>query len=479
MSFRISSKVSQTVPMSVPQSVVNNGNIDIQGYYKVHGVPINNQFYPALSTATTERDIRCISGNNSTGSSWNDIAWSPSLNIVTMVRQGGLVNKIVTSSDGGINWVDRKISSKAYQGVVWCSDLSGIGMFVSTQGNGGDITISIDGVTWTDVSSPTGFSSGYGSLSYSPTLRRVVATAYSNGYIYSNDGYNWVSVAPTQPVNNFYGMTWSTELGLFVAISAGVSNPINVSSDGINWKYYSPVNNPTYTGFAGNDGSVAWSPQLGIFCAVGNGVVLISSDGVNWTYYTSANLPNRNISWSPQLRIFFGGSGSNLVYSFNGINWFSRNISGGGLKCSIWIPELGYLLTSGDSFSAFRSLPVPTSFNMFDSSFNSINELGLWNFQSFGRGVPVFKNTSFTVVPGENWIVCTAALTITLPTGPNYIGEELMIKNVGANQILSNSANIQQADNTISNVILSSTAKNWVTLVYNGTNWVKVEGNNL
>jgi len=483
-SFRVANNAPQIIPIATPQQVINNGNIDIPGYYKVNGVPINNDFYPALSIPTTEKAIfTCISGNNSTGSSWNSIAWSPTLNTVAMVRQGGgLINRIVTSSDGGINWTDRKSSTKNYQGVVWCSDLSGVGMFVASAANnptGQEMTISIDGITWTDVSTPVGFFA-YGALAYSPTLRRVVATSYSNGYIYSNDGYNWVGVTPSRPINNFYNITWSSELGLFVTISAGVSNPINVSPDGINWRYYSPINNPSFTGFSGGNGGAAWSPELGMFCAAGDGVVLTSSDGVTWTYYTSAITPFRNLSWSPQLRIFFAGSSSNLVYSFNGVNWFSRNIAGNGLKASTWIPELGYLLTAGDTFNAIRSSPIPTATSIFDNSFNNINELGMWTFQTFGRYTPVSKSTSFTVVPGENYIICTAALTVTLPDATQWAGREITIRNVSANQVLSATSNIIQGDNTTTNnIILTGIAKEWCTLVSNGTAWYKLQGNNL
>jgi len=484
MSFRISNKVPQIIPISVPQTVVNGGNIDITGYYQVNGVPINNNFYPALSTATTEKAISRWSAGNNTGglNSWNSITWSPELQLFAMVRQvGGNTNRIATSFDG-IDWLLYKQSTKAYQGIVWCNDLSGTGMFIATAssgGNGNDITYSTDGITWNDVSTPIG---SYGAVTYSPSLKRVVSTYDNVGFLYSNDGINWTSVQNTVAGNRFfYSIAWSPKLNLFAAISITTSNaPIATSPDGINWTYRRAVNT-ALSPFILNCG-IAWSEELGIFCAVGDSKILISSNGIDWYYYTAPILPSRNLSWSPQLRIFLGGASSSIYYSYNGITWLNRTIGSNTAKSSVWSPELGYFLVGGDDTFTWRSSFAgrpPTSFNIFDSSFNSINELGLWNFQSFGRSVPVFKSTSFTVAPGENWIVCTAALTITLPTGTNYTGEELMIKNVGADQILSNAANIRQADNTVSNVILSATAKNWVTLVYNGVNWVKVEGNNL
>ena len=447
--------------------------MDISGYYEVNGVPINNSFYPALSSATAEKAISTwTNGNDSTGSSWNTIAWSPQLNTFTMVRQGGtFINKIVTSSNGGISWTDRKITSKAYQGVIWCDDLSGVGMFVATQGNGGEITISLDASGWTtDISTPVTSGGTIGALAYSPSLKRVVT-----GPIYSNDGYNWIRGNASA---DFYNLTWSENLKLFASI---VGTSIRISPDGINWT--SKTSSPPITSSM-SEGGIAWSPELGIFCGVGGGQIVISSDGNNWTRYTTAvSLPFRNLSYSPQLRMFLGGTGASISYSYNGINWFTKNIGGNGFKSSAWSPELGYFLVSGDRFYAARSYFAgrpPTSFNVFDSSFNNINQLGLWNFQSFGRGIPVRKTTDFTVQPGENWIICNGAatITVTLPAAASWTGEEIMIKTIQAQLVNSASSNIVPlAGGAAGTAILTNTIGKWATLVSDGTNWLITDAN--
>jgi hypothetical protein len=486
MSFRLSQPKRVTIG-TVPSL---GPNIDITGYYREDGVPINNQFYPALSTATTEKAIsRWTNGTNTSQTSWNAITWSPELGLFAMVKQGGSGEKIASSPDG-ITWQLYKISNKPYQGIVWCRDLSGVGMFVATAaGNptGQEITISTNGTTWTDVSTPSGFFA-YGAVAYSPELRRVVATSYSTGYVYSDDGYNWIGVLPPagQSINNFYNITWSSQLRLFVTVSPGVTNrPINVSSDGINWSYYnaSPV-----TSITSDNTAIAWSAELGIFCFVESpgldvqsGKILISSDGVNWTPYTSSSVgvPYRNLIWSPQLRIFLGTNGNSIYYSYNGINWIRRNIGFNTGKSSCWSPELGYFIIGGNNFNTPRSYFAgrpPTSFNIFDSSFNNINELGLWNFQSFGRGVPVrVSSTPYTVQPGNNWIIvdnASAATVLTLPTAGSWTGEEIMIKNIRAQVVNSSGTNIVPlAGGALTNVILPATIGSWVTLVSDGTSW--------
>jgi hypothetical protein len=568
MSFRISSKVSQTIPMNVPQNVVNNGNIDITGYYKVDGVPVNNQFYPALSTATAEKALNTWTPQlGYPGFNPNRSAWSPELGLFGITVAQGTGGRVITSPNG-VNWTNQRtgvdlslcnnvsgnivsclstsgvvpgmniglvsgagtvpanttvsgiidISTFStnntitgltnsvlntdfqYFGITWCPDLSGTGYFLASRSNGiatstQQIITSTNGVNWTARTTPTGFNDPH-MFSYSPQLKRVICgrgggSAFDPAFIYSNDGISWTTVSNPVPENFYFESAWSDQLGLFCSVAFnGTSNKkVILSRDGINW---TPVD---ISANVSNEYSVVrWSPELGIFCALIRNTtpnVMISSDGFNWQFYsTPSSINYRNLIWSPQLRVFVAvsESGTNrLAYSYDGKTWFEKNLTSvinSALRGISWSPELGIFCINGQTgtpvviTSALSGSP-PTSFNVFDSSFNNINELGLWNFQSFGRGVPVFKNTSFTVANGENWIVCTATLTITLPTGTNYIGEELMIKNVGANQVLSNAVNIRQADNTVSNVILSAVAKNWVTLVYNGVNWVKMEGNNL
>ncbi len=476
MSFRVSQPKS-TILTTTPNLLVG-GNINIPGYYEEDGTPIKNQFYPALSTATSEKAISTwVASNNTTGSSWNCIAWSPALNMFAMVRQGGtLVNRIVTSSDGGWTWTDRKTTTKVYQGVVWCDDLSGVGMFVSTQGGGIDITISTDGITWTDVSSASFAGlSGFGAIAYSPSLKRVVTVSYDKGYAYSDDGYNWTGVIGTNGGNNFYSLAWSEDLKLFATIGAA-SKPIQVSPDGIKWTSISP-SSPISP--SDNNGLV-WSPELGIFSGGSGGFIVVSKDGYNWTTYTTPNAPNRNLCWSPQLRMFLSGKTTGIVYSYDGINYFSKNLGFSGAKSSCWSPELGYFLVAGDMaaarISTFRGRP-PTSYNVFDSSYNNINELGLWNFDSFGRYTPfLVTSTPYTVLPGHNWIDVsnTTATTVTLPSASDWPGREIMFKSINTQNVLSDTSNNVVLLNGVdlsNNIIPGTAAGRWSTLVSNGTRW--------
>ena len=62
-------------------------------------------------------------------------------------------------------------------------------------------------------------------------------------------------------------------------------------------------------------------------------------------------------------------------------------------------------------------------------------------------------------------------LILNLPTGSNYIGVNLTIKNpVFGFQVLSSDSNVKQFDGSISNLICTS--DNFSSIVYDGTYWL-------
>ena len=143
-------------------------------------------------------------------------------------------------------------------------------------------------------------------------------------------------------------VTWSPELGLFCAV--GVNNgtkPVKISSDGINWL--------TITAVDASWNSVTWSPELGIFCAVnsdggGNSTYSMTSpDGINWTTQSGGMLIGEwlDVAWSPQLGIFCAVTfnsfnNDKIVTSTDGLSWSSvSGTSSYSLSAITWSPQLG------------------------------------------------------------------------------------------------------------------------------------------
>jgi hypothetical protein len=391
-------------------------------------------------------------------------------------------------------------ADRTYQGVVWCKDLSGVGMFVATASSvpqpGRMIFTSTDGINWIQRTTPSVITNGCGALCYSPELKRVIAAfegGTNRGFIYSDDGINW-NATITSPYVPYYSIAWSPQLRLFAAPllgSASSTEGILISPDGINWT-------PRTSLFiSGSYSSIVWSEQLGIFVSVIGTPpqVVISSNGVNWTTVSSPGITTSfrptALAWSPQLRCFILAGNKDIWFSYNGRNWsrFTMTNAGNsnGFKAIVWSEEKGIFIVGGGTSSSvtttdlvftstLRATP-PTSYNIFDSSFSNISELGQWTFPIFGRGIPVTKTTSFTVAPAENWIICNGAgITVTLPDASKNLGEEITIKTIAASAVTSSPA-IVQLDGTESTSLLAATAGKWKTLVSNGSKWVVLQAN--
>jgi hypothetical protein len=112
-----------------------------------------------------------------------------------------------------------------------------------------------------------------------------------------------------------------------------------------------------------NVNKVCWSPDLGIFVGVGNGVCY-SADAVNWTTSPTAYTSISAVAWSPQLSMFVAtrsdGYSPWLIYSRNGINWADTgSIYASSWFSVLWIPQLSLFVGgnnggTGQSFGYSR-----------------------------------------------------------------------------------------------------------------------------
>jgi hypothetical protein len=224
-------------------------------------------------------------------------------------------------------------------------------------------------------------------VNYTNTISTQYATTSDINAAYSI-GQNWQHPISGSFDNNFMGVCWSSELGIFVKHSLAYSA---TSKDGLKWivhgrfsgnlssicwspeliKFCVVAKNPTNNIYISSNGaswtniappassncllsSVCWSPELSKFCAVANygGKVLVSSDGTNWTNSNTGVYDNRwnSVCWSPELGLFCAVAdavvGSNIQYvmiSNDGITW--RNAISGVLpnewRSVCWSPKLG------------------------------------------------------------------------------------------------------------------------------------------
>ncbi len=219
--------------------------------------------------------------------------------------------------------------------------------------------VSNSALKWTTQATTAG-NGNWQSVTYSPELGRFVAvanfssfpTATNRRIMWSNDGKNWVLASPvvgsiTRPV--FTSVTWSPSLNLFVTVmctdsvaatcASGAGNTIVTSPDGDTWtQRTSPDATSTWR-------SITWG--AGKFVAVadlGTNQVMASTDGINWTTASASEASAwRSVTYSPSLGLFVAvaTSGTNRVMtSPDGITWTSRTAAEANSWTSVtWAAE--------------------------------------------------------------------------------------------------------------------------------------------
>jgi hypothetical protein len=300
-----------------------------------------------------------------------------------------------------------------------------------------------DGISWTRRTAPE--ANFWRAVCWSPELGLFVAIADNgnNRVMTSPNGITWTSRSAPES-NRWISVCWSRELGLFVAVGIASVSVVMTSNNGINWTARSIPGTNTYTWHG-----VCWSPKLGLFVAIAHGGnrVLISNNGINWSIVIvpfSNNNVWTGICWSEELGLFVAvaQSGTNLVMTSNdGLNWTQRSTVPNSAWYGVcWSPELGIFAAvsySGASkviTSSLKGRP-PTSYNVFDSSFNNIDETGKWTFLNLNV-TSTFTNTSDDRLK-HNEVVINNGLTIINQLCPKFYKKTLEILDTSHNGDLS------------------------------------------
>jgi hypothetical protein len=213
------------------------------------------------------------------------IAYSPSLGKFSAVVHAGVTTNRVYYSDDGINFTSGSISNRTWTNIIWAETF---GLFLAHGRTGGSntppiIASSTDGETYTDrYTSST--NDDQGAIGYSPSLgtngRAVLLSRTGNTGRYSDDGIDW-SETVSHPSITLFDIAWSEELNIFVAVGQGGAAS---STDGINWTSRTVPE-------SGNWMKVTWSKHLSKFVAVASNTtnrVMYSTNGTSWTSASAA-----------------------------------------------------------------------------------------------------------------------------------------------------------------------------------------------
>ena len=226
--------------------------------------------------------------------------------------------------------------------VLFCPQKSNVGMYnplssiysnsTALPGGGYSGTLTANNVIFAPQGTPSNvinynFTTG--------TISNVLALPSANIY-----GKSWFAettdIILVDTSTTWVSVTWSPQLGLFVAVgNSGTAKNSAYSPDGKNW--FAATTDIRLVDTATNWFLVTWSPQLGLFVAVGESGTAKNSayspDGKNWFAETTdirtvdIETDWTSVTWSPQLGLFVavgaGGTAKNSAYSPDGKNWFA------------------------------------------------------------------------------------------------------------------------------------------------------------
>jgi chromosome segregation ATPase len=401
----VSTWTARTTPPSIANPSISNN------WASVVWSPELSLFVAVAVSGTLDRVMTSPDGivwttQTTNNNNWTDVCWSPELGIFVAVANAGSLDRVMTSPDG-ITWTTTPTGifltncNNGSGNIITCDDTTGltVGMSLDISSGLGTIPPSTTIASIIDLTSFTtnniitdlsntiiNANNNWRCVCWSPELGIFVAVAVSgtkNRVMTSPDGITWTY--QFNPVDiNYQSICWSPELGLFVAVANNGSNDrVMTSPDGINWTNRTTTDN--------DFSDVCWSPELGIFVATSftGSLVMTSPDGIIWTNKPTPSNSWSSICWSPELGLFVAVAVDNFLNSLvmtspNGINWTRRSSNNNRWRAVCWSPELGIFVAVSVNGSNDRAMTSslagrpPTSYNVFDSSFNNIDQSGNW-----------------------------------------------------------------------------------------------------
>ena len=219
-----------------------------------------------------------------------------------------------------------------------------------------------------------------------------------------------------------------------------------------------------------NPTSISYAPQInslsGYYSPSGS-TTLVSIAGANFYSYS---------------KILFGTYNPTVYFiNSNIIQFYVPNtLSSGTFPVQVYNGSIGSNIVNYTIDNASGYWLINSNSSITNTNTNSVSVTSL------SRGAPITITTlesPYTVTNSNNWIICngdTGTIFINLPIGSYYTGRELMFKNISTSiyQVKSSISNIYKLnDNSITDTILEAVQGKWVTLVYNSSYWIVMQGN--
>lgn len=252
-----------------------------------------------------------------------------------------------------------------------------------------------------------------------PTPDTIIMTADTtiiNGisYISSSSGTQisaaevWTAISAAGDDDSWEDVAWSPELGIFVAVGDGGGHRVMTSTNGYTWVGQSVLgDNDSWRG-------VAWSSDLSLFVAVagtGSTKVMSSPDGINWTPRTDSPGSGgwANVVWGSGAGCFVAvASGGDIVMrSTDGINWEAATTTVSGVWHDVtWSESLSLFVAIANSGNRSMSSEDGITWINANLSTNGDWKGVVWG-ESVGLFVAVAGGGSFRFATSSNGSVWT------------------------------------------------------------------------
>jgi hypothetical protein len=233
----------------------------------------------------------------------------------------------------------------------------------------------------------------------------VISTLVSS----STSSWNQITTGNTAIDSIFWNsICWSPELGLFVAVGNGsvsgyttTNNRVMTSTDGYIWTIRSSAADYGWN-------SVCWSSELSLFVAVSSSGVMTSSNGITWTLRTSAvdNVWN-SVCWSAELTLFVAvaqsGTGNRVMTSSDGITWTARISPADNIWQSVcWSPELNLFVAVATSGT--NRIMISSNGRIWTSIAEPTGVVGLWTSVCWSAELGLFVAVGYGGTNARNFM---------------------------------------------------------------------------
>ena len=246
----------------------------------------------------------------------------------------------------------------------------------------------------------------------------VGGTTSNSGIMYSSDGVAWFSVYPPV-IKAWRSVVWAKELSLFVILGF---DSAATSPDGKSWTEQSIPTSGTWYG-------LAWSPSLTLLVTVRTTVsgqqAMTSPDGINWTLRTTPSVGGTaflwsDVAWSPQLSLFAAVAleEAGVMTSPDGITWTLRTASSNNAWSEIvWAAGLGkFVAVAYSNFDGDRQ--VMTSSNGISWTSHAVPQISDWVSILWSEERGLLVSLSYRNITGKRAMFSTDGANWTLMSTP-------------------------------------------------------------